>query len=97
LISGGTDTTSVTLAWNIAIMCHNPEVQKNASAEIDEFIKLNGRLPLFSERTEVPYCVSVIKECMRYRPTTPFGLPHTVHKDSKSSYIFYYCVFILTF
>lgn len=84
LLVGGTDTISVTLSWNICIMCHHPEVQKAAAAEIDQFIKLNGHIPLFSDRLELPYCVSVIKECMRYRPTTPFGLPHTVSKDSKS-------------
>ncbi|GAA5812331.1 hypothetical protein MFLAVUS_005782 [Mucor flavus] len=80
-IAAGTDTVSVTLSWNIAIMCHHPEVQKAVSAEIDEFIRLNGRTPVFTERTQLPYCVSVIKESMRFRPTTPFGLPHTTHKD----------------
>ncbi|KAG2229318.1 cytochrome P450 [Thamnidium elegans] len=80
-IAAGTDTVSVTLSWNIAIMCHHPEVQKAVSAEIDEFIRLNGRTPVFTERTQLPYCVSVIKECMRFRPTTPFGLPHTTHND----------------
>ncbi|KAG2196313.1 hypothetical protein INT47_009308 [Mucor saturninus] len=81
LMAAGTDTVSVTLAWNIAIMCNHPEVQIAASAELDSFIKKNGRLPLFNERTELPYCVSVMKECMRYRPTTPFGVPHTTQKD----------------
>lgn len=64
-------------------MCHHPEVQKAVSAEIDEFIRLNGRAPVFTERTQLPYCVSVIKESMRFRPTTPFGLPHTTHNDRK--------------
>ncbi|KAL0582115.1 hypothetical protein ABG067_008192, partial [Albugo candida] len=52
LIVAGTDTISITLLWNFAIMCNYPEVQKKVSAEIDEFVKLNGRLPEFSERTE---------------------------------------------
>lgn len=64
-------------------MCHHPEVQRAIAAEIDEFIALNGRTPIFTERTQLPYCVSVIKECMRYRPTSPFGLPHTTPNDSK--------------
>lgn len=82
-IAAGTDTVSVTLAWNIALMCHHPEVQKTVMAEIDEFIKLNGRLPTFAERTQLPYCISVIKESMRHRPTTPFGLAHTTRIDRK--------------
>lgn len=82
-MAAGTDTVSVTLSWMIAIMCNYPEVQKVASAEIDAFVKLHGRLPLFSERTELPYCISVMKECMRFRPTTPFGIPHTTNRDCK--------------
>lgn len=62
-------------------MCHYPEVQKTASAEIDSFIRLNGRLPLFKERLQLPYCISVMKECMRYRPNSPFGGPRAVRED----------------
>jgi hypothetical protein len=83
LIAGGTDTISMILSWIVAIICHHPEVQKCPSAEIDEFMKQNGRLPLFSGRKQLPYCVSVIKECMRCKPTTAFGIPHTLHIDSK--------------
>lgn len=62
-------------------MCHHPEVQKKVAAEIDQFIKVNGRVPEFTEREEVPYCISVMKECMRYRPTSAFGVPHAVQED----------------
>jgi cytochrome P450 len=64
-------------------LCHHPEVQKKASAEIDGFVARHGCLPTFKERDEVPYCVSVIKECIRYRPTGPFGVPHAASEDSK--------------
>lgn len=96
-MAAGTDTVSVTLAWNIAIMCNHPEVQRAASAELDNFIKLNGRPPLFSERLEVPYCISVMKECMRYRPTTPFGVPHTTHKDRKFYVVVLPSIYFLNF
>lgn len=62
-------------------MCHHPEVQKKVAAEIDQFIKANGRVPQFTERTQVPYCISVMKECMRFRPTSAFGVPHAVRED----------------
>lgn len=83
MIGGGTDTISTTLSWCIAIMCHHPHVQKKASAEIDDFVARRGHLPTFKDRNEVPYCVSVIKECMRYRPTGIFGVPHSTAEDSK--------------
>ena len=59
------------------------EEQRKAAAEIDAFIQLNGRLPNFNERTQVPYCISFIKECMRFKPTTAFGIPHAVYNDGK--------------
>lgn len=82
-IIGGTDTLTVTFSWNLAIMCHYPKLQERVSSEIDRFVQVNGTLPTFDNRTEMPLCISVIKECMRYRPTTYFGLPHTANKDSK--------------
>lgn len=82
-MGGGTDTVSVTLSWVFAIMCNYPQVQKRAAAEIDHFVSLYRRIPLFSEKNSLPYCVSLLKECMRFRSTTPFGVPHEANKDSK--------------
>jgi cytochrome P450 len=69
-------------------MCHYPEVQRKVSAEIDEFIERNGRIPHFKEREQLPYCISVMKESMRYKPTTTFGVLHTAHEDC-NSFFFY--------
>lgn len=67
-------------------MCHYPNVQKKVAAEIDDFIKLNNCLPSFNDRLQLPYCISTVKECMRFRPTTSLGLPHTTRRDSKYSF-----------
>lgn len=80
----GTDTVSVSLGWNIGILCHRPDVQDKVIAEIDEFIKLNGRLPTFKERSQLPYCICVIKESMRLKSITTFGLAHSLREDSKT-------------
>lgn len=64
-------------------MCNYPEVQRKAAEEIDTFIESNGCLPTFDDRRQLPYCISVIKECMRFKPITPFGLPHTVYEDGE--------------
>ena len=87
LIAAGTDTISVTMSWNYAIMARYPDVQKRVSAEIDEFIKKNGRVPDFNEREQIPLSISVMKECMRYRPISAFGVSHTTDKDSKRCFI----------
>ncbi|KAI9274021.1 cytochrome P450 [Helicostylum pulchrum] len=81
LIVAGTDTIPVSLFWIIAIMCHHPDVQKKVTTEIDDFIKLNKCLPSFHDRSQLPYCISTVKECMRFRPTTSLGLPHTTRRD----------------
>ncbi|OAD01321.1 CYP5206 protein [Mucor lusitanicus CBS 277.49] len=81
LIAAGTDTISVTMSWNYAILCRYPDLQRRVSAEIDAFIKTHGRIPHFNEREEIPLCISVMKECMRYRPTSSFGVSHTTDKD----------------
>ncbi|KAG2210501.1 hypothetical protein INT47_002443 [Mucor saturninus] len=81
LTGAGTDTNSVYLCWTIAIMCNYPEAQKRIAAEIDNFVERHGRLPLFSERLELPFCISAMKECMRYKPITAFGIPHLANED----------------
>lgn len=83
LVAAGTDTNSVFLCWTIAILCHHPSVQKKASAEVDAFVLRHGRLPNFNERLELPFCISLLKECIRYRPVTSFGLPHECCEDGK--------------
>jgi hypothetical protein len=65
-------------------MCVYPEVQRTAATEIDQFIESNRRILTFNERHQPPYCVLIIKECMRFKPTTLSGLPHTVYEDGYS-------------
>lgn len=80
---GATDTTSVTLAWSFAILCHYRDVQQRLIQELDEFISVHGRIPCFKERNEIPYTVAVMRECMRFRAMTPIGVPHSVNQDRK--------------
>lgn len=83
IIGGGADTTAVTLAWFMSILCHYPDVQERIRAEIDAFISTHKRYPTFSERENFPYLISVQKECIRYRPTTHFGVLHQATDDCK--------------
>lgn len=72
MIAAGTDAVAITLMWNITLMCHYPNCQEIASNEVDQFIRLNDRLSHFSERSQLPYIISVLKECLRFKPTTQF-------------------------
>lgn len=84
IVAGGADTTAVSLSWFMVIMCHHPEVQERLRAEVDEFLLANQRFPTFADRDSFPYMISVQKECIRYRPTTHFGLLHQATEDGKS-------------
>ncbi|KAI8367441.1 cytochrome P450 [Choanephora cucurbitarum] len=81
LHAAGTDTVSTTLSWTFVLMCGYSTVQKRAIDEIDTFIKTHGHVPSFADRLEVPLCISIMKECMRFKPPSPFGLPHSVAED----------------
>jgi cytochrome P450 len=48
-----------------------PEVQKKAQAELDRV--LDGRLPEFNDRPNLPYINAVIKESGRWQPVAPLG------------------------
>ena len=76
LCNAGTDTTAMTLSWTFVILCHHQEVQKQLRDEIDSFIKNHDRLPTYEERDDLPFLLSVQKECIRYRPTNHFTIPH---------------------
>ncbi|KAI9321051.1 cytochrome P450 [Dichotomocladium elegans] len=81
-IVAGTDTTAITLAWAMIILCNHPDVQKSLQTEIDTFIQTHdGRLPTFAEMDELPLLVSAQKECMRMRPISPLGLPRQAMDD----------------
>ncbi|KAI8100203.1 cytochrome P450 [Halteromyces radiatus] len=81
LFGASTDTSTATFSWMIVILSHHYDVQKKIQLELDAFIQAHGRLPTFEERDQVPYIIAVQKECMRYKPTTSFGIPHVANND----------------
>lgn len=49
-----------------------PDMQKRAQAEIDAVVG-HDRLPLFSDRDDLPYIESMLKEIIRFGPPVPLG------------------------
>ena len=49
-----------------------PEVQKCAQKEIDEHVG-GGRLPDFSDRSQLHYVSAIAKEALRFHPPAPTG------------------------
>jgi cytochrome P450 len=49
-----------------------PEVQSLAQAELDRVVS-HDRLPQLSDRSSLPYVEAVMREVLRWNPTTPLG------------------------
>ncbi|CAO3632019.1 unnamed protein product [Mucor hiemalis] len=75
------DTSFHSLLNIIKLITTYPDVQIKAASEIASFVSINGRLPRFDEREQLPYCVCVLKESMRFRPPLAFGVPHIASED----------------
>lgn len=67
------------LTFFLAMTLH-PEVQRRAQRELDRIVG-QGRLPKFDDRDSLPYVSAIIKECLRWQPVGPLGVPHRSTAD----------------
>jgi len=58
-------------------MVLNPKVLKKAQDELDRVVG-KDRLPEFSDRDNLPYINSIVKEIIRWNPPLPIGIPNRV-------------------
>lgn len=61
-------------------MTLHSEVQRKAQEEIDRVVG-SHRLPTFDDRDNLPYVEAVVKECFRWHPIAPMGIPHVSTED----------------
>ncbi|KAF4334393.1 oxidoreductase [Fusarium beomiforme] len=80
LMEAGADTTANQILTLILALAMNPEIQIKARKELDAVCGTE-RAPLFSDFERLPYINAIVKEGLRWRPTSDLGLPHTVTKD----------------
>lgn len=82
----GSDTTVSSLMTFFVIMALFPDVQKKAQEELDRVIG-NDRLPLSSDKANLPYIEAMVKETHRWHPVAPMGLPHcSMEEESINGY-----------
>ncbi|KLO17831.1 cytochrome P450 [Schizopora paradoxa] len=77
----GVETTESTIFTFYLMMIVNPEIQRRAQLEIDQFVATEGRLPSFEDRTQLPFVGCILKEVYRFGPPLPLAVPHTTFKD----------------
>lgn len=61
-------------------MVLNPDIQHRAQADLDAVLgppdSPSFRLPTFKDRPNLPYIEALTKECLRWHPSAPSGVPH---------------------
>ncbi|KAK8503176.1 hypothetical protein V6N11_066441 [Hibiscus sabdariffa] len=80
LISGGTDSTAVTVEWVISELIKHPQLITQATEELDRVV---GRERWVEERDipQLPYLEAIMKETMRKHPVAPLLAPHMAMED----------------
>ncbi|PUZ67640.1 hypothetical protein GQ55_3G452100 [Panicum hallii var. hallii] len=80
LLQAGTDTSSSTIEWAMALLLNNPDVLGKATAEIHSVVG-TSRLLQESDLAGLPYLRCVITETLRLKPLAPSHVPHEASRD----------------
>ncbi|CAE6452246.1 unnamed protein product [Rhizoctonia solani] len=82
MYSAGAHTTIGTVSNFILAMLLYPEVLRKAREEIDRVVGTE-RLPIMSDRADLPYVESVLLETLRWYPVAPLAIPHRIVQDDE--------------
>ncbi|KAF8607576.1 cytochrome P450 [Ceratobasidium sp. AG-I] len=80
ILEGGPDIVTAALLTCIMTLVQHPESQRRAQTEIDR-ISDEATLPRWQDQQSYPFVRAVIKEVLRWRPTSPIGIPHRLEQD----------------
>ncbi|XP_076048586.1 cytochrome P450 2L1-like isoform X1 [Oratosquilla oratoria] len=81
LFEAGSETTSSTFRWMIALMAVNPDVQTKVQAEIDAAVP-RDRVPNLNDRKNLQYLEAMLNEVHRHASFIPLCIPHMVFEDT---------------
>nr|CAB3493405.1 unnamed protein product [Digitaria exilis] len=82
LFGAGTETTSTTAEWAMALLLNHPEALKKAQAEMDAAVG-TSRLVTPDDLPRLGYLQSIVNETLRLYPAAPLLLPHESATDGK--------------
>jgi len=77
MMEGGSDTSSAIIIAFIHAMTKWGHVLKKAQQEMDSVVG-EDRTPVWSDYAQLPYCATIVKEAMRWRPVVPLAFPHVL-------------------
>ncbi|KAI1710511.1 cytochrome p450 domain-containing protein [Ditylenchus destructor] len=76
----GQETTSTSLAWGVAHLIHNLDVQEKLHEELDHVIG-SGRWITVADRPHLPYTCAVVNELQRMANLVPNNVMHRTTRD----------------
>ena len=80
MISGGTDTSTVTLTWAICLLLRNRVIMEKAKQELDTQVGKDKPIGE-SDISKLVYLQAIIKETLRLYPPGPLSAPREFTKD----------------
>jgi len=81
MYAAGADTAASAISAFFLAMSLYPDVQTRGQKEIDKAIGHERRLPLFTDRSQIPYIDYICYELLRWNPVTPLGIAHYITED----------------
>ncbi|OAA48026.1 Cytochrome P450 [Beauveria brongniartii RCEF 3172] len=81
MLSGGLDTVTTQVAWFVAFLSQNPDIQDKAVEEIRKFYDEDTPMCDELDDQKCPYVVALVKESLRYFTVLRLALPRASIKD----------------
>ncbi|KAM3454497.1 hypothetical protein MY3296_002954 [Beauveria thailandica] len=81
MLSGGLDTVTTQVAWFVAFLSQNPDIQDKAVEEIRKFYGEDTPMCDELDDQKCPYVVALVKESLRYFTVLRLALPRASIKD----------------
>ena len=79
LFNAGSESTSKSLQYAIALMMRHPDIQEKVHQELD---KVDADYVTMRDRSTLPYVEATLNEIWRFCNVAPFGPPRVAHKET---------------
>ncbi|ORX46721.1 cytochrome P450 [Hesseltinella vesiculosa] len=76
------DQIPIVMVWNLQILANHPDVQDAMFNEIQHFVQVHGRYPIYTQdEAAMPVVSNTLKECLRYKCCNIFNVARMFKED----------------